>query len=103
MKNVFIVAGIIAVAASFASFEASAQGRSGGNGGAGASVMSADFQLSMVTLSRKLSQPANTSNGNKTKSGGRVIGQLYWLWSPQPSVRGAENRPVAHVFQRNYW
>lgn len=33
MKNVFIITGILALAASFAPLEASAQGRSGGNGG----------------------------------------------------------------------
>lgn len=41
MKNVFIIAGIFALAVSFAPLEASAQGRSGGNGGGNGGGMGA--------------------------------------------------------------
>jgi hypothetical protein len=52
MKNVFIIAGIFALAVSFTPLEASAQGRSGGNGGGNGGGMGASQGSQMRGLDR---------------------------------------------------
>lgn len=86
MKNVFIIAGIFALAVSFGPLEASAQGRSGGHGGGnGAGMGAATSQGSEIRGLNRADQVAG-SHGAR----GRAVARRH----------GANNRGFCPPGQR---